>query len=1797
MRKHFMISVSVALSIILLTNPLLIGASGKRGSVSPAKKLEPVSSLRSNRPLKPTRPRPITEEGQSSTLLPNGSWLLLGGQGANGPKNTAVVRDSFTGQTQELREKLHTPRAYHSATMLPDGRVLIFGGVGPNGKVVNRPEIFNSRALKFEPVTPARLPAPRAFHSATLLIDGSVLIAGGEVNGEVLANAELWNPKTGSQSVGGLNVARRKHEATLLADGNVLVQGGVDAAGNGLVNAAEIFNSEIRSFNWAGSFAEQADARPSFLTKSQPGDGATDVPVDSTIALLFSKPLRADTVNSQTCAIVGSAAEVLADVVPAEAGRLVFITPREPLETGTPYNVFVSGAVDPTNALVTSTAISFTTADDHKEKPNDNQPDTTSDPERWTPNARNFNGTWRSDYPDTHWQKLPPLSAAAGVTAVAGQVLALDGKALANVSLTIGGNTTRTDQTGRFLLQGMSAGHQVLVIDGRSANSRARTYGIFRVGVDVTGGKTDVLGYTIWMPRLDVEHAVNIQSPTSNEVTITNPDIPGLELRLPANTVIRDLDGQNVTNITITPIPVDRPPFPLPSGINVPIFFTIQPGGAQVIPPRARVIYPNYTNEKPGTRIDFWNYDPTEKGWYIYGQGTVTADGKQVIPDPGVAIYEFSGVMINTTTFDNPPDDGPVPCNPCEDADPVDLSTGRFVYRQMDLYVPDVIPITLERTYRNQDSASRPFGVGATHPYHMFLWSARQYREADLVLPDGGRVHFERTSAGEYFADGVFAAGSNPGPFYQSQLFWVGNGLNHVDIWNLRLRDGTTLVFGENAPLQAIIDRYGNRLNISRAGLNQFNSPVGNVTRVTSPNGKYIDFTYTGSRITKIKDNIGREVNYTYDAGGRLWKVIDPNNGVTEYSYDLSQRMTSIKDPRGIVYLTNEYDSNGRVRKQIMADDTPATISDNPTFLFNYVTNSGGKVLQTDVTDPRGNIRRVTFNDQGLWLTDTLAAGTSEEQSVFLERQAKTNLVLSGIDALGRRTAFTYDSIGRITSVTNLALTADAITTRYTYNGFLPSSITDPLGRTTYFAYADHNMLVAVVDPLGRRTTFENNLQGQAVLVTDPLGNKITFEYQDGLLVSFTDQKGRKITRTIDNVGRTVALTDPAGRRTLLEYDAVNQLKKATDPLGGVTEFTYDPNGNLLTLKDPRQKITTYTYDNVDRAITRTDPLQSANSTEHFEYDVGGNLKKRTDRRGKVTVYDYDHLDRMKFAGFGEISAGVYESTINYTYDLADRLRTAVDSTGGTITLDYDNYDALISEVTSQGSVGYTYDKVGRQKTMTVAGQATVNYEYDDVNRLKQISQGSATVKFSYDDADRLISKTLPNGILAEYSYDSAWQVTGITYRSGTTVLGNLTYEYDKAGKRTKVGGTFARVALPQALSQTAYNDANQLTQRATSNLTYDANGNLTNDGVNTYTWNARNELVSISGSGLNASFTYDAFGRRSVKTINGGTTEYLYDGLNAVQEKVGGTPAANMLTGGVDQGLTRTDANGPLHLLTDGLGSTLSLTDASGAETTQYTYEPFGQTSANGTPSNNSSQFTGRENDGTGLYYYRARYYSPTLQRFISEDPIGFAGGDLNLYAYTANDPVNSVDPSGEWFFVALGVVALILIYSKYANAPGPNDPIYDNDPAQEMVSDIPYMVLGGVVFGKVIRLVGRACGRILVRPPGRLPQDVNVNPRAPKPLPANRPIGSSPAQAAELQADIQAARAQGATDIRVNQQQVNGAGERVGVNRPDLQYTTPNGKRVHIEYDRNPASGLAHRQRIMANDRNCTVILKTIQ
>jgi RHS repeat-associated protein len=246
-----------------------------------------------------------------------------------------------------------------------------------------------------------------------------------------------------------------------------------------------------------------------------------------------------------------------------------------------------------------------------------------------------------------------------------------------------------------------------------------------------------------------------------------------------------------------------------------------------------------------------------------------------------------------------------------------------------------------------------------------------------------------------------------------------------------------------------------------------------------------------------------------------------------------------------------------------------------------------------------------------------------------------------------------------------------------------------------------------------------------------------------------------------------------------------------------------------------------------------------------------------------------------------------------------------------------------------------------------------------------------------------------------------------------------LLYTYDLAGNRIKTDGTFAWTNLPPALSTVSYNANNQQTTFGVDTLTYDLNGNLTSvtDGsdTTTYTWNVRNQLTNISGPSFAASFTYDSFGRRTGRTVQSVTTNYVYDGLNPVQEKDGSTVTANLLTGlNLDEFFTRTDGVGSRALLTDALGSTIALADNTGTPQTQYTYEPFGFTTQTGAASTNSYKYAGREDDGSGLYYYRARYYHPRLQRFISEDPIGFSAGDMNIYSYVFNRPTRYTDPQG---------------------------------------------------------------------------------------------------------------------------------------------------------------------------------------
>ena len=431
-----------------------------------------------------------------------------------------------------------------------------------------------------------------------------------------------------------------------------------------------------------------------------------------------------------------------------------------------------------------------------------------------------------------------------------------------------------------------------------------------------------------------------------------------------------------------------------------------------------------------------------------------------------------------------------------------------------------------------------------------------------------------------------------------------------------------------------------------------------------------------------------------------------------------------------------------------------------------------------------------------------------------------------------------------------------------------------------------------------------------------------------------------------------------------------------------------------------------------------------------------GNLLVHTDRKGQEIRYAYDARERL-------IRAEYADAQVEYVYDAIGRLVETRDSVGGDIVLRYDPLDRLTTEITAQSVVDYAYDALGRRTRMEVTGQEPVRYAYDANSRLTDITQGVRGVEFDYDALDRRTRLSLPNGVTTEYQYDASSRLTRLAYqRSNGSALGELTYGYDPSGNRTRMGGSLARVSLPEAISQSEYDSGNRQLRFGAREMGYDANGNLETitdgSGSTEFTWDARGRLTALSGPDLDAAFTYDAFGRRVSKAFNGREAAFAYDGADIVQEQRAAGMGDLLRSLVVDELLAYGEDEFPIA---DGLGSTLAMVDIGQEIRSEFTYSPYGDTTVNGA-SASAYQYTGRENDGTGLYHYRARYYHPGLKRFVSEDPLQYPANvpgliaertknafselgianhplavetrDRNPYRYVVNNPVNLVDPLG---------------------------------------------------------------------------------------------------------------------------------------------------------------------------------------
>jgi YD repeat-containing protein len=287
----------------------------------------------------------------------------------------------------------------------------------------------------------------------------------------------------------------------------------------------------------------------------------------------------------------------------------------------------------------------------------------------------------------------------------------------------------------------------------------------------------------------------------------------------------------------------------------------------------------------------------------------------------------------------------------------VDLHSGMFVLRQTDLFIPDVMPVSLTRAYRVWDCCTRAFGIGMNHPYDICPTGTRfPYTYMDLNLEDGRQIHFRRISKGTGYADAVFRHDETSSEFYGAQIAWNGDG------WTLDFRDGRRFRFPEayyaknyaqGAPFE-MQDADGHHIQLKR-------DKQRNLQQAISPSGRKIVFKYDDSnRLIEAADDAGNIRKYSYDFSRHLETVADASHTLYRFEYAPllhwkydSYLMTTILDGRGRVLLRNVYGDRSRVSEQRLAN--------GELYRYRYIFDQANEIVKTIVTLPTGEEKTFLF--------------------------------------------------------------------------------------------------------------------------------------------------------------------------------------------------------------------------------------------------------------------------------------------------------------------------------------------------------------------------------------------------------------------------------------------------------------------------------------------------------------------------------------------------------------------------------------------------------------------------------------------------------------------------------------------------------------------------------------------------------------------------------------------------------------------------------------------------------------------
>ena len=534
--------------------------------------------------------------------------------------------------------------------------------------------------------------------------------------------------------------------------------------------------------------------------------------------------------------------------------------------------------------------------------------------------------------------------------------------------------------------------------------------------------------------------------------------------------------------------------------------------------------------------------------------------------------------------------------------------------------------------------------------------------------------------------------------------------------------------------------------------------------------------------------------------------------------------------------------------------------------------------------------------------------------------------------------------------------------------------------RETKYVYDTKNRLVSYTDPEGRTETYTYDCNSNLTKTVDKNGNILKNTYDNKNRLTERTAKEKKTGKETVHTYRYNAYGDVAVQDdTQFVYgDVSGQVTKETTKLTKnkdvVKNYTYDSKGNKSTFsvkagEDTKLSLS-YEYDGSSRLISVKD--SEGKQAVSYAYDTEGSLSERQAANGLKTTYGYDYQNRLTSmtneTGKGVVSK--YSSTYLKNGQKAEEVSTVMDKKGKS----------------TKKTAAYTYDMLGRITRETKTGREDISYTYDANNNRKQMAIGNKTTAYQYNKNDELLRTD--------------------TLHTDTEKNDVVIYKNDKNGNRL---ATVNRSEIPAEAKDTSYIDVDVT-----------LGDNQLNDNVVNH-YNALNQLTETLTKNYKVSFTYDAEGLRTGKTVNGEKTVYVWDGDQVVMElSKGGAVQKRYIRGNDLVYADKGENTEKTYYVTDMHGNVVQLLDESGNVTKTYEYDSFGNEVKPEKKDENPYRYCGEYYDKeTEEVYLRARYYQPSVGRFITRDTYTGESNEplsLHLYTYCENDGVNAWDPSGHY-------------------------------------------------------------------------------------------------------------------------------------------------------------------------------------